>query len=286
MRRVTPLFLLLLSILSSDGLAAEGSRLELSLAADFSVELEAAWEPLTDTVYKFEEQYPWLVELRPAQRLATYEAASFRAFLPPGEVSLGEVWPIEVRDALPFLRQLHPGATERLHHGLGSDVAAPGAWAVLRAISPTHAEVLLRVHADFLLRGTGGREDSSWMTPAQFAGRMVIDRERGIVTAFELALPFQSANVDLNMATEWGISADIGCIPRLEVRGGTGPSANKLVFVEEIDLELARTGLRQQFYPFASLDWLPLDEALVQSRVSGKPLHVVVLFGSLDDESC
>lgn len=280
-------WMLLLPALSLGSLAAEDrTRVELTLAPEFSLELEAAWEQLTDTVYKFEKTYPLVQAFEPAMERAEYGADQFRPFLPDGPVEVGEVWQIDARDALPFLKQFHPGATERMHHGRGSGVAAPGAWACLRALGPTHAEVVLRVHADFQLEASDEPNGSSWMTPAQFAGRMLIDRRRNVVTGFELALPDQRANVDLNIASDFGVSADIGRIPRMELKGGVPFPATQVAFAAEVGLEQARSELERRFYPFARLDWLDLEQALARSRETGKPMHIVALFGSLADESC
>ncbi len=295
LRALPALFAGLLTPLLMPGLPVAGAAAldELSLAGDFSVELTAAWEPLTDTVYKFEQTYPLLRDLTPAEPAASHTADAFRPFLPPGPVEVGQTWPFDARAALPFLRQFHSGVTHRMHHGHASGMAAPGAWAVLRASGPRFAEVLLRVHADFLIDGSGAPETSSWLTPAQFAGRMLIDREQGTVVSFELALPDSSANVDLNMSDGSGFSADIGRFPRMELSGGSRHESSaqpvtdeRLGFTGSVSVTDARTALRREFYPFASIDWLELGEALRVSKETDKPLHVIALFGSLSDESC
>lgn len=262
-------------------LAQEGFQLvELR---EFMLELNAVWERLTDTVYKFEEQYPLIRDLAPAMERASYDSASFLPFLPEHPVGLGEVWKIDAEAALPFLRQFHPGATAGLHHDNGTGLGAPGGWACLRALSPKYAEVFLRVHAEFVLEGSGAMHDSSWFTPAQFRGRMVLDRERRQVVAFELAVPAQSANVDVNVRDGEHIVADIGRIPRMELRGGEFPASSQ---VKEISVEEASQLLARRFYPFAELEWLDLRAALAKSRETGKPMHILALFGSLLDESC
>lgn len=281
----------LVSVLASCfGQAGAQDDATLSLVAEGSVELKASWEPFTDSVYGFGEKFALVRNLKPAQESASYETAAFRPFLPEGAVKLGETWSFDPKEALPFLRQLHPGATDRLHHGWFGQkevpgVAAPGAWACLRALGPRWAEIVVRVHADFLLDGDGTRGSSSWMTPAQFQGRLVIDREKSAVAHFELALPDQSANVDLNIAQDGGIIADIGRIPRLELRSESREPAT-FQYAEEIRLAVARRAIEREVYPYAAIDWLSLAEALARSKSSGKPLHVIALFGSLMDESC
>lgn len=252
---------------------------------DFELELTARSEPLTDTTYRFEELYPLLGGFAPGTERASYRADAFRPFLPKSaELEVGSVWRIDAKDALPFLRQFHRGATDALHHDLGGGTAAPGGWACLRALDAEHAELLFRVHAEFVLAGDGAPERSTFLTPAQFRGRMAIERASGKVVGFELALPDAPANVDMNVATEHGVLADIGRIPRLELAGGSFPgfaSDARQIEVDEAEARLAR-----QFYPFAQVDWLDLAAARAASRASGKPLHVIALFGSLADESC
>jgi hypothetical protein len=85
------------------------------------------------------------------------------------------------------------------------------------------------------------------------------------------------------MHKKGGTICDIGSIPRMELIGGTFPElpadARRLQGPSTRKLERA-------FYPFAAIDWLDLAEARKQSLATGKPLHVVLMFGSLPDESC
>lgn len=249
------------------------------------LELTATWEPFRDSVYGFGKRFALVRELAPAKRKQTFDAVDFRRLLPPRAVRVGDVWKVEVAHVLPFLKQLHRGATGQLHHGGGqAGITAPGAWACLRALSETHAEIVLRVHADFLIDGDGTRGRSSWLTPAQFRGRLRIDRRERRAIAFELALPDQSANVDLNIKQARGYIADIGRIPRMEVRSRS--LRDDVPFDRQITLAEARQKLRRQFYPFARVEWLELEAAWKRVKATGKPLHVIALFGSLTDESC
>ena len=259
------------------------TRLALSAG---TIELQATWERLTDTVYNFEKRHPLVAELKPAVPRATYDASTLRPLLPPEPVTVGDVWRVDVADVLPLLHQLHPGAQKEMHHDGGFGVSADGGWACLRALGPRYAEVRLRVHADILLEGDGARGKSSWFTPAQFAGRMVIDRRSNELVAFELGVPNQSANVDVNIATGTGISADIGRIPRMDLAGGKVPEGAFAADTHQIPPAEAANLLARKFYPLAEIEWLDLVAARARSRATGKPLHVVALFGSLLDESC
>ncbi len=248
-----------------------------------SLELAAHWEPLTDTTYAFEKR-ALVRDLAPAAARASYAAEAFRPFLPPAEVTVGASWKVDAAAVLPFLRQLHAGATTVLHHDGGMGIGAHGAWASLRVLDESGAELMLRAHAEFLIAGDGSTNQSSWFTPAQFRGRLWLDRRSGHVTAFELAVPRSRANVDINLAEPDGTSCDIGSVPRLQLVGGTfpEPAASAL----QISERAAERILERRFYPFAELDWLDLPAARAASLATGKPLHVVALFGSLPDESC
>lgn len=79
------------------------------------------------------------------------------------------------------------------------------------------------------------------------------------------------------------VAADIGWVPRMELSGGELAEA---AWASSVPDEEARVALRRAFYPFAALDWLPFEEAVVASAERKKPLHLVLLFGCLDDDSC
>lgn len=282
MLRWSPILSILFG-LAAGPLAAQAPGIELRVT-EGTLELDATWLPLIDTVYKIEQRETWLRELAPAAARATYGAEHFRALLPQRAVAVGDVWSINVDALLPFLRQLHPGATGDLHHGGGQGVSAPGAYACLRAFDAGHAEITIRAHVDFMLRGDGQAGETAWFTPAQFAGALTIDTTRGVVQAFSLAVPDQRANVDVNLPLQGHVVADIGRVPKMEVRGGRGHEFG--ASAQLIPVADAAQRLLRAFYPVAQVEWLDLPVALRTSRETGKPLHVVVLFGSLLDESC
>lgn len=250
---------------------------------DCSLELRATWERVTDTVYHFEKRYALIRDLAPARERERHDAERFRAILPETAVAVGDTWRIDPERVLPFLRQFHAGATAELHHDGGLGLGAHGAFGCLRALGEGHAEVQFRAHAEFVIAGDGRRGVSSWFTPAQFRGRLLIDRRRGEVVAFRLEVPAQSANVDLNIAEGDRVVADIGRVPRMELTGGDFPEWTPAASLTEGEADQL---LARKFYPFAEITWLDLAPACAESRRSGKPLHVIALFGSLLDESC
>jgi hypothetical protein len=261
--------------------ADAGERHLPELAGSAALELEAHWEPCRESLYGVFDETPVLRAPRPAVPRLRHEAAAFRPFLPSQPVALGEPWRVDSAAVLAFLRQFHPGAAVRARF-FGGEV--PGTFALLRAVAPDAFEILLRAHAVLHLDG------GVIYKPAQFEGRLVLGRD-GTLRAFTLALPSRDTNVDVNVplgdhetdAPPAAVLADIGWVPRMELTSGTHEVP---AWTREVADDDARRALRRAFYRFAALDWLPFDEAVLAARARKKPLHVVLLFGCLDDDSC
>jgi hypothetical protein len=98
--------------------------------------------------------------------------------------------------------------------------------------------------------------------PAQFEGRVWIDRETQSVDAFQLALPSRNTNVDINVHTR----ADIGFVPRMELVGGDPHGAREQAWESEISEAGARDTLARRFHRFAQIDWIPFDQALARAQ--------------------
>lgn len=259
-------------------------------ASAVSLTLEAFWEPCRESKYRLFEESEVLRAPKPAEGRHTYTAADFVPFLPKESVEVGTTWSVDARAVLVFLRQFHPSARSALHHGFG---AYEGTWACLRASSADRFEVLFRAHAEFELAG------GVTFTPAQFEGRLVFERSRRAPLSCSLTLPNRNTNVDVNVPVEYepapgqpkvkGMSADIGWVPRMELVGGTAlalEGAQQLEWTSSIPMEDARARLARRFYGFLAIEWLPFDQAVLRSHEFGKPLHVLAMFGALDDESC
>lgn len=174
-----------------------------------------------------------------------------------------------------MLRQFHAGATLKS----SEKGEAPGTYACLRAVSRDAFEILLRAHAVFELEG------DVIYKPAQFEGRLVLERESGALQAFHLELPTRDPNADIirRSTARRPPRADIGWVPRMELSSGDRPIFD---WLHQVPDEEARLALRRAFYTFAALDWLPFQQAVLRSRETQKPLHLVVLLGALDDDSC
>lgn len=267
--------------------AAVGGGLLVHLATrpaqgESGLEVRAYWEPFAESKYKIADTWDELRNLQPAHPSKTYVAEDFRAFLPAETAAVGDVWELDGVRLLPFLTQFHAGATLKLHHDF---VAAPGAFACLRGRDERYDDVVFRLHAEFVLS-----DGKSYYTPAQFAGRVLFDRTTKRVTYFRCHLPPRNTNVDVNRFTpprhDGDPPTDIGFAPRMELVGGDEALAAGFRSADAIDPAEAERKLTRRFYPFSEIRWLPWDEAVAESVRTGKPLHVVALFGALDDESC
>lgn len=260
---------------AGDSLSTGGETFTLASGA---FELVACLEPLTDTATGLDTMCPDILVSRPFRERARYDVDQVRRLLPDAPVQVGAIWPVDPKALLPFLRQLLPGASDVLHHGEG---ATPGAFACLRWASADAAEIVLRAHAEFHFLA-GEPHSDVWITPAQFRGRLRLDRRAGTVSAFELLVPDASSNVDVNVRRGETRLADIGRLPCMQLSTGPFPEPGD----EALPLARVEALLARRFYPAAELEWLALPEALARARASGKPLHVVTLLGSLFDESC
>ena len=112
------------------------------------VRVTAHWEPGTEAWLKLPRNAPQPFDLKPAHPLQSYELSVFKVLLPPRvDTAVGDVWTLDARQMLPFLRQFHPGATVSLS-------GQQGAYACLRAVSPDYHEIAFQFHADFNLEIT------------------------------------------------------------------------------------------------------------------------------------
>ena len=269
------------------------------LSSTASVQVQAYWDPISDATYNLhqltEEQFarvkvrcPELVNMewkqalelfntKPAYPVKDYNTTDFQAFLPSSTVKVGDVWELDSEEILPFFRQFHSGATTEITIFSHRTPKSDGAKACLRAISPDYAEIVFRIHAQFVLDAPGVR-----LLPAQFAGRLVLDRKEGGVVEFSLSLPSRDSNVDVNAFR----AADMAFIPRMELFTLASGSIHDIEWDTNITAEEARKKLAAAFYKFAEIAWTPIEETVELAKVTNRSIHALVLFGALDDESC
>lgn len=160
----------------------------LAVERGSALELRAVWEPFRTSKWGLFEQLPALRTPAVARERATYDGAAFEVFLPGRPVALGDVWKVDDGAVLGFLRQFHAGVGLK---GLDKGEAA-GTYVCLRAVSESAFELLLRAHAVIQL------EEDVVFKPAQFEGRLVLERDGGDdggkLRAFHLELPLRDPN--------------------------------------------------------------------------------------------
>lgn len=274
------------------------------LKTSANISVQAHWDPIADATYNLHQpteeqfnrskaQWPEPVDMewkqalelfnpKPACPLKDYKTADFQVFLPPSSANVGDIWDLDLEEILPFFYQFHRGARTDLRvystkHGTYGSKGKKGAKACLRALSPEYAEIVFRIHALFILDGPDAR-----YTPAQFAGRLVISRSENNVIAFSLSLPPRNSNVDINA---FG-SADIVFVPRMELIALLDAPEHEIAWETAITEEEAFRKLKSAFYKFAEIEWTSIEDAVKLAKATNRPIHALVLFGVLDDESC
>ncbi len=252
------------------------------------LQVHAHWEPIADSTFRMHKASPEHVELfdlSPNQPVKEYRTDAFTAFLPPSAVTVGDVYKLDANSVVSFLRQFHPGATADLGYG------EEGAFACLRARASDYAEIAFRIHAEFALNSAAHQEwqekNDEWESearfiPSQFAGKVVVNVESGTIRAFSLALPARNTNVDLNASG----GADMVFVPRMELLAIDETDQNEITWDATITTEEAHRALELKFYKFAEINWLPIDEAVAQAKATHRPIHAILVWGCLDDESC
>ena len=264
------------------------------LKTSANVPVQAHWDPIENTANNLhrstEEKFnraksqwqepvdmtweEWLEVFNPgpAHPLKDYSTADFQVFLPASTANVGDVWDLDPEGILPFLSQFHPSATMNLRHGQN------GAKACLRAISPEYADIVFRIHARFTLDASIG----AYFMPAQFTGPLVINLNNGTICQWTLSLPPRNSNVDIGAFR----TNDLGFVPRMELYSLSEAQPKSIAWEAAITVEEADKKFQNAFYTFAEIEWTPIEDAVELAKASNRPIHAVLLFGVLDDESC
>ena len=260
--------------LNADDHSATNNKIALNLDGTSEVLVEGFIAPIEYTQYGFHVEWDELANLRVAEPEKRYPTSVFHAFLPPTAVSVGDLWKIEEEGALELLRQLYPKPNLDIIMNAGD---SRGLWACLRAYNDKFAEIVFRIHAEFIL------EDGRF-TPSQFAGHLVIDRIKEKVASFKMYVPEGVLNFDVGRNSTRTI--DVGFCPRMELRAETREVAPDIEFVESVTQEEAERKLILRFYKSQQINWVSLEEALEMAPAQGKPVHAISIDGPLADESC
>lgn len=252
------------------------NQIILNLNDDAEVNVNGFIAPIEYTQYNFHVKWDELANFRVAEPEKQHPTSVFQAFLPLEAVSVGGCWQIQAEGALTLLRQLHPNPSLDLHINNGDSF---GLWACLRAYNNEFAEILFRIHAEFVM-------ENGWFTPSQFTGHLVIDRIREKVVSFRVYVPETTLNFDAGWKAPAhpGGAAEIGFCPRIELAAGT--QLHDVEFTVSITQEEAERALSSYFYKFQKINWVSLEEALEIAPAQGKPIHVISVDGPLFDEAC
>jgi hypothetical protein len=269
---------------SQSSVQSKDNKVKLRIEENFSMQMLAYSKPISESSDNFHLRWDELGKFEPAELSRNYTGRDFAAFLPSAPVRVGETWSIAKDALLVFLRQFHPGA--RLLQLDNGDSQA--AYACLRAVSDRWAEIAFRIHAEFVLK-------EGFLTPSQFAGEIVFDRHAATVAFARIYVPYARVNFDtvweVIIENEPGIKqnmgfTDAGCLPRLELTGGDPNATATVNWSSAVTADDAKQLLAAQFYAFKNIKWVPFDSALMLAHQSGKPLHIVAVGGTFDDESC
>ncbi len=252
------------------------NKITLNLDDDTEVNVKGFIAPFEYDSSDFHVEWDELANLRVAEPEKQYPASVFQAFLPSEPVSVGECWQIQEENALTLLRQLSPRPQLKLHINSGDPRRAM--WACLRAYNNEIAEILFRIHGQFVM-------NRGWLTPSQFAGHLIVNRLQGNIVSFKMHVPQTTLNFDIGWTQEDGnTAAAIGYCPRVELC--TGTPTHDAEFTASITQEEAERALSSRFYKFQQINWVSLEEALEMAPAQQKPIHVISIDGPLFDEAC
>jgi hypothetical protein len=244
--------------------------------------------------------YRWFTDLQPARLRHTYTGRDFSAFLPEEVGEVGQVWALDGDKMVGVLKQFHPRPSLQLVAS-GRRAGPDGAFALLRAVSPSHVDIVFRIHAEFSLTPEDWRPDRSlipgrpliraWYTPAYFTGRVLVNLKTGTVDHFRLALASdQALNVHLTLEAKWPRETrqphEIVRVEQMELTGGDGGPAAKVSWTKALTPAEADRRLAKVFYKFLDIDWVPFDQVAAQARSQNRPIFAIVSWGAFDDQSC
>ena len=258
-----------------------GNKITLKLDREAAVNVKGFIAPIEYTQYNFHVEWDELANLRVAEPEKQYPTSAFQAFLPSEPVGAGECWEIQEAGALTLLKQLLPNPRLQLTIDSGDSY---GLWACLRAYNDEVAEIVFRIHGEFIMK-------RGKFTPSQFAGHLFIDRHREKVVSFKMYVPQTTINFDAGWTRDEGTAAEIGFCPKMELSTGRPPhdaesEALSFKFTASITQEAAERALSSRFYKFQKINWVSLEEALEMAPAEQKPIHVISIDGPLFDEAC
>ena len=262
--------------LYADDHSATNNKITLNLDGTLEVFVKGFIAPIGNAMSESFKEWDELVNLRVAEPEKRYPASVFHAFLPDEPVSVGEFWRVEEEGALTLLRQLHPNPSLDMHINVGD---SHGLWACLRAYNDEFADIVFRIHAEFVL-------EDGWFTPSQFAGHLVIDQIKERVAFFEMRVPEGPVNYDVNWKRFGGRIAGMGYCSQMELRAEVQGFLGNVEFAKSIPQEAAERTLILRFYKSQQINWVLPEQVLEMAQVQQKPIHAISIDGPLFNESC
>ena len=269
-------FIVMSGQLNADNHAATNNKIKLKLGDTSEVSVQGFIAPIGDTVSNSGKDWPALTNMRVVEPEKQYPTSVFQAFLPSKQVSVGDLWKVKRDGVLELLRQLHPNPSVNMHINAGDSL---GLWACLRAYNDEFADIVFRIHAEFVF-------EDGWFTPSQFAGHLVIDRVKESVAFFVMRVPGGPVNFDFNRIIDGGRVAGAGFCSQVELRAGTQEVLENVEFTEAITQAAAERALILRFYKSQQINWVQPDQVLEMVHTQQKPIHVISIDGPLDNESC
>ena len=64
------------------------------------------------------------------------------------------------------------------------------------------------------------------------------------------------------------------------------PQPESIAWEAGITAEEVGKKFESALYKFAEIAWTPIEDAVERAKALNRPIHAVLLFGVLDDESC
>ena len=243
-----------------------------------SVTIRGFLSPVEYSGDDFHLNWDSLKNFRIAEGTRTVAATTFQPLLPSADASVGEIWSVEPTFVKRLLSQFHPHPSTEMHINAGD---SQGAFACLRALNDRFAEIVFRIHAEFVL-------EDGWFTPSQFAGHLLVDRQRSDVVSFRVFVPEGTINFDVNRRLAPNrVITSAGFLPRMElVVGVARESLDPIQWSAELSQAESQNRLDRKFYRHRRIAWVDVEEAWRLAKERNRPLHVVSIDGPLDDEAC
>ncbi|KAK7079708.1 skeletal muscle fiber development [Halocaridina rubra] len=144
------------------------------------------------------------------------------------------------------------------------------------------------LHAEYQLNNPPRRP--LWFTPAAFIGRLMMNTSDMTVQHFSLSVPTDKPlNVDLEWLTgpneDRDMEVTITYLPKMRLFTEKTDAVD-VSWLEEITLDEALVILQKELYRFKKVEYHNFTEAYFRGSSEKMPVHTIVLWGVLDDQSC